>query len=77
MDVRLILAWSLVIAGMIVCGGGLVWILMPTIPWLGRLPGDIHIKKEDFEFWFPLTSSFLVCIVLAVLYCGVRLLLGS
>ena len=49
MDVRPILAWLLVIAGMIVCAGGLVWILTPTIPWLGRLPGDIKIKKEKIS----------------------------
>lgn len=75
--IRLIFAWILLALGMIVCAGGLVWILTPTIPWLGRLPGDIKIKKETFEFYFPLTSSILVCIILTLLFCAVRWLLWT
>ena len=78
MDVfRLIIAWLLLISGMIVCAGGLVWILTPTIPWLGRLPGDIDSKRKNFDFYFPLTSSIVACIVVALVFFGGRLLLGS
>lgn len=31
----------------------------------GRLPGDIYIKKENFSFYFPLTTSILLSIVLS------------
>ena len=37
--------------------------------WLGRLPGDIFIKRENFSFYFPITTSILVSVVLGlVLY---------
>lgn len=34
---------------------------------LGRLPGDIRIERDGFSFYFPLTSSILVSVVLSVL----------
>lgn len=41
--------------------------LAPKLPWLGRLPGDIAIKKESFSFYFPLTTSILISVVLSLL----------
>jgi len=39
------------------------------IPFLGKLPGDILIKKENFTFYFPFATSILVSIILsAILY---------
>ncbi len=35
--------WILVVLGLVLVGVGLVWVLAPSIPWLGRLPGDIRI----------------------------------
>ncbi|AFK07248.1 Protein of unknown function (DUF2905) [Mesotoga prima MesG1.Ag.4.2] len=29
---------------------------------LGRLPGDIHVSRDGFEFWFPITSGFVVSV---------------
>jgi len=46
--------WMLLILGLVIAAVGLVWILAPSIPWLGRLPGDIRIEKENFRFSFPL-----------------------
>ena len=34
--------------------------------WLGRLPGDIQIKRDSFSFYFPITTSILVSVVLSV-----------
>lgn len=31
--------------------------------WIGRLPGDFLIKRDNFTFYFPLTTSILVSIV--------------
>lgn len=38
------------------------------IPWLGRLPGDISIHRDNFSFYFPLATSVLVSILLSVLF---------
>ena len=35
---------------------------------LGRLPGDIHIKRENFSFYFPLTTCILISIVLTLIF---------
>jgi len=40
---------------------------LPNLPWIGRLPGDIYIKRDHFSFYFPLTTSVLVSVVLTVL----------
>lgn len=36
--------------------------------WFGKLPGDISIKRDGFSFYFPLTTSILVSIVLSLLF---------
>lgn len=46
--------------------GGILW-LGGKLPGLGRLPGDILIKRENFTFYFPLTTSILVSILLSLL----------
>ena len=37
-------------------------------PWLGRLPGDIYIERENWRFYFPLGTSILLSIVLSLLF---------
>ena len=60
-------AWALVIIGILIAVFGLVWLLAPSIPWLGKLPGDIAIERENFRFYFPLTT----CILLSILLTGI------
>jgi hypothetical protein len=38
-----------------------------TFGWLGRLPGDIFIKRGNFSFYCPLTTSILISVVLCLL----------
>jgi hypothetical protein len=35
--------------------------------WLGKLPGDIHIKKENFSIYFPIATSVLLSILFTLL----------
>lgn len=59
----------LILFGGILIIVGAVMILAGKIPWLGRLPGDIYIQRPNFTFYFPLTTSILISIVLSlVLY---------
>jgi len=37
------------------------------ISFVGRLPGDIYIKRENFVFYFPITSSILFSVLLSLL----------
>jgi hypothetical protein len=48
---------------------GAALVLAEKTPWLGRLPGDIYVQRRNFTFYFPLTTSILVSVVLSlVLY---------
>jgi len=38
------------------------------IPWIGRLPGDIAVQRENFSFYFPLTSCIIISIILTLLF---------
>ena len=37
------------------------------VTFVGRLPGDIYIKKENFVFYFPITTSIVLSVVLSFL----------
>jgi hypothetical protein len=58
---------SLLIIGAILMVLGLILWLSPKIPWLGRLPGDIVIKRENFSFYFPLGTCILLSILLSLI----------
>ena len=58
---------TLVVIGLVVVAIGLAIMLAGRVPWLGRLPGDIHVQRESWSFYFPLTTSILVSVVLSLL----------
>ncbi len=62
------IARYLMIGGIIIflIGGGIFLAAKFGIP-LGRLPGDIRIEGENGSFYFPLTSSILVSVILSIL----------
>jgi hypothetical protein len=50
--------------------GGILWLsgaLGGKIPFLGRLPGDIHVQRGNWSFYFPLTTSIILSIVLTLI----------
>ncbi len=47
---------------------GLVLVLAPRIPYLGRLPGDLIIRRGNFTFYFPLATSIILSIILTLLF---------
>jgi hypothetical protein len=59
--------WLLVIVGAVIAGMGLIWVLIPSLPWLGRLPGDIRIEGQNTRIYFPVAT----CILLSVLLTAV------
>jgi hypothetical protein len=68
--------WMLLVLGVVIAGVGLVWILAPSISWLGRLPGDIRIERENFRFYFPLVTCLLLSLLLSLVVWAVRWLRG-
>jgi len=58
----------LVLLGVFIVLMGLLLMAGDKIPWIGKLPGDILVKKERFTFYFPLTTSILISILLTLLF---------
>lgn len=58
----------LLIVGLVMAAAGVVLIFSDKIPWIGRLPGDFHIKKDNFSIYFPLTTSILISLLLSALF---------
>ncbi|MBI5560180.1 MAG: DUF2905 domain-containing protein [Deltaproteobacteria bacterium] len=57
----------LIIIGLIIVIIGLILTFGPKIPYIGRLPGDIYYKKDNFVFYFPLATSIIVSIILSLI----------
>ena len=58
----------LILTGALLVVLGLIFSFLPKIPYLGKLPGDIYIKKENFTFYFPLASCILISIILSLIF---------
>ena len=59
---------TLVVVGLAVVAVGLVILLAGRVPWIGRLPGDIHVQRENWSFYFPLGTSIVISVVLSLLF---------
>ena len=69
---------TLILAGCFLALAGVVLLLVEKgagsggplgewLGWFGKLPGDISVKRDGFSFYFPLTTSILISIVLSLL----------
>ncbi len=64
--------WMLVIGGLVVAGIGLIWVLAPNLPRLGRLPGDIVIERGNGRFYFPIVTCIVISVVLSLVMWLIR-----
>ena len=58
------LAKTLVFFGIMLIIAGILISLFGKVPGLGKLPGDIYLRKGSFAFYFPLTTCLLLSLVL-------------
>ena len=58
---------TLILLGAVLMVLGLVFVLAPKIPFLGKLPGDIHLKGKNWSFSFPVVTCIVISIVLTLL----------
>lgn len=56
----------LIIAGIALIVLGLAWPFLAKLG-LGQLPGDFHIERKGFSFYFPLTTSIIVSLVITII----------
>jgi hypothetical protein len=57
---------SIIAIGIFLIIVGIIMTLAGKIPGVGKLPGDILIRKENFSFYFPLTTCILLSIILSL-----------
>ena len=57
----------LVLGGVLLASAGLVLIVAPSVPFLGRLPGDIRIDTENVKVFAPLGTMLLLSVIPTVL----------
>jgi len=57
----------LIVIGVLFILAGVIITYSDRIPFLGKLPGDISIQKENFKLYFPLTTSILISVILSLL----------
>jgi predicted phosphohydrolase len=63
---------ALIIFGLVIAVlGAIVWI-SSSIPFLGRLPGDIYIRRGNFTFYFPLATCIILSIIISILFALMR-----
>jgi hypothetical protein len=63
------LAKIMIVLGAVLVAAGLIMLGIQKLPFFGKLPGDILIKRENFSFYFPLTTCIIVSIIISlVLY---------
>ena len=55
----------LIFAGIFILVLGVIFIFGDKIPFIGRLPGDIIIKKKNFTFYFPIVTSIILSLIIS------------
>jgi len=58
----------LIIMGIFLVVVGVAFIWGPKIPFLGKLPGDIYVRKGNFAFYFPVVTCILVSLILTLIF---------
>lgn len=63
---------SLLLAGLAIAVVGLAMWGLSSVPYVGRLPGDIYIRRGNFSFYFPIATCILVSIIATILFSLMR-----
>jgi len=58
----------IMLVGAIIFVAGLVWYFFgDKLHWIGRLPGDIRVERDNFRFYFPITTMILFSVILSLI----------
>jgi H+/Cl- antiporter ClcA len=64
--------YIIIIGAAIVVIGLLVYFFYDKLNWLGRLPGDIRIERDNFRFYFPITTMILLSVLISAILWVIR-----
>lgn len=59
---------ALIVLGLILAAAGILIAYSGKIPFLGKLPGDIRIERENFTLFFPLGTCLAISIVVSFIF---------
>lgn len=57
---------TLLVLGLLIALVGAGMLLLPRMPWLGRLPGDIHVEREHFSLYVPIVTCLVVSAIVTL-----------
>ena len=57
----------LMLFGLILFLVGGLFVVGGKVPWIGKLPGDIYVQKNNFTFFFPITTCIIISLTLSML----------
>ncbi|WMN12756.1 DUF2905 domain-containing protein [Marivirga salinae] len=60
--------YLIIIGACVILAGIIIYFFHDKLQWIGKLPGDIRIEKENFRFYFPITTMLLVSLIVSVLF---------
>jgi hypothetical protein len=66
------IAKALILIGLALAAFGAVLWVLSGVPFVGRLPGDIYIRRGNFTFYFPLATCILISIVVSLIFALMR-----
>lgn len=55
------------VAGLVIAAVGALLLLSDKVGWIGRLPGDITVRRGNFTFYFPLATCIVISVVVSLL----------
>jgi hypothetical protein len=58
---------GLLVLGLVLAALGALVMVLPKMPWLGNLPGDIHIERERFSLHVPMVTCLVVSVIATVI----------
>jgi len=59
--------WIILAGVLIILIGVVIYFFHDRLRWIGRLPGDIRIERENFRFYFPFTTMLLASVIVSLL----------
>ncbi len=59
--------WIIITGVFIIVAGVIIYFFHDKLHWIGRLPGDIRIEKENFRFYFPLVTMIVLSLLVTLM----------
>jgi len=59
--------WIIIIGIFVVLAGVIIYFFHDKLGWIGRLPGDIRVEKDNFRFYFPITTMIIFSLLLTLI----------